>query len=330
MSFRAADLIKRHIVQVDTGLIVGHVEDLVVNPDPQRVMALVTISPRWKREATVIPWSLVRVASGDVILVDAGVEPQPISVYPELQELIERRIRLNGTPVISESGLRFGSIHDLLLEDDGLIIGYVLSYGFLGTDRRYVAAGAVKAVGPDAIVALDGSLRELGEIQQSLGPRLILPFTGTPISLDEVELIEQNDAPSLMSLPEPATPYHERQEMLVNDGLAGLPDSAVAEGEALMPHPPVEPPPITSQESAGEMLLDVDSPLLEQDGTPIPLPQAVADDEVPDADSASVSAENPASETLPKDEQALPSADAPQSEPPAVDAEVPTPKRRRR
>lgn len=258
MSFRAADLIKRHIVQIDTGLIVGHVEDLIIDPDLQRIMALVTVSPLWKREATVLHWDEVRVASGDVILVTAGAEPQPISVHPELQALVDRGIRLNGTTVIAESGVRYGSIHDVMLDEDGSIIGYILSYGFLGTDRRYVAASAIKAIGPDAVVALDGSLRELGDIQPRAANRVILPFSPTAIAFEESQPIDAE--PVLMGLPEPLPPS------LASDEPVILPESilneaeAIAEGEALITHLPLEVPPVTSQASAGEMLLDVALP----------------------------------------------------------------------
>ncbi len=187
---KAADLIKKQIVQIDTGNVIGNVVDLLIDPDEQRLAAVLTVTPRWLRESALVPWEQIVVASGDVILVLPGTEPIPASAKPRLRELLERKIHVSGTPVLSKSGAKVGSVGELMIDDQGRIQGYVVSSGFLGSERQFVAAENVEAVGADALIIRDGSATDIlptseaEELADELKHSIVLPLTGTRLLVD--------------------------------------------------------------------------------------------------------------------------------------------------
>ncbi|HEY1012258.1 MAG TPA: PRC-barrel domain-containing protein, partial [Herpetosiphonaceae bacterium] len=186
---KAADLLKKLIVQIDTGDIVGKVEDLLLDPEQDRLAALITMSGRWMREAALIPWEGIVVCTGDVILVRPGTEPQPASALPPLQQLLERNIHVSGTRVLTASGDKVGTVGEMLIDGEGRIKGYTISRGFLGAERQFVAAEDVEAIGADALIVRDDAARDTlddeppasGYPADERRPEIVLPLTGTRI-----------------------------------------------------------------------------------------------------------------------------------------------------
>ena len=230
---RAGELIKKQIVQIDTGNIVGHVEDLLLDPDAQQLAALITTTARWLREAWVLPWASIQVSTGDVILVQPGAEPAPIHDYPQLEALSLRKIHVSGTTVVTASGKKVGSIAEVMIDPHGVIVGYAVGLGMFHAEKQFVAAAAVEVLGTDTVIIKDASLRDFEDTSASHAfavPRVMLPFTGTPVIVEE-------PAPTTQSLPQTEL-------------------EALELGEELMHRhkPPAEPPPATAQVSAAEML----------------------------------------------------------------------------
>ena len=181
---KAADLIKKQLVQLDTGNIVGSIADLLIDPEAGRLAAVVATTGRW-RETTVIPWEQIVVSTGDVVLIAAGVEPQPASAVPRLQALLERKIHLSGTPVLTEKGSRVGTVGELLIDSDGAIQAYTINRGFLGSERLFVAVAGVVSIGADALLVHEESLQDSmeptaeGTRAEEMKHAIVLPLTGT-------------------------------------------------------------------------------------------------------------------------------------------------------
>ncbi len=236
---KAGDLLRKQLIQSSTGNIIGHVEDLLLDIDHDRLVAFITTSPRWLREAHVVPWSTVRVI-GDVILVQADVEPTPISEFPEWKALLGRKIRVSGTTVVSDDGQRIGTVGELLIDTSGAVKGYMITHGFLGSERHFVAAADIEALGSDALIIRRNSLRDsLDEqpLQRSTSTQVILPFTGTRVVVDESEQTPQ------ASEHEPDLPQDEADAVSLGEHL-------VAEN-----HAPPPPPPRTTRASTAEEVL---------------------------------------------------------------------------
>ncbi len=239
---KAADLLKKLIVQVDTGNIIGNVVDLLIDPDENRLVAVLTVTPRWLREPALIPWEQIVVSTGDVILVQAGTEPIHASAMPQFQQLLRRKIHVSGTPVLTRSGAKIGTVGALMINDHGQILGYVVNSGFLGSERQFVAAESVEALGADALIILEGSARdalpisasEAEELVDELKHSIVLPLTGTRLTVDPhvgehlaasavaaavaTSPPPPEAAPASAAAPEPAPPA---------SGLAEVPPAAV-------------------------------------------------------------------------------------------------------
>ena len=185
---KAADLIKKQIVQVDTGNIVGNVADLLLDLDAGRLAAVVTMAGRW-RETTLIAWEQIVVSTGDVILVKPGVEPQAASATPHFQVLLERNIHLHGTPVLTDKGEKIGSLGEMLIDDAGFIKAYTVNRGFLGSERHFVPTSGIISVGADAILIHEGSVRDSLEPQveaeraDEIKHSIVMPLTGARLTV---------------------------------------------------------------------------------------------------------------------------------------------------
>ena len=185
---KAADLIKKQIVQVDTGNIVGNVADLLLDLDAGRLAAVVTMAGRW-RETTLIAWEQILVSTGDVILVKPGIEPQAASATPHFQVLLERNIHLHGTPVLTDKGEKIGSLGEMLIDDAGHIQAYTVNRGFLGSERHFVPTSGIISVGADAILIHEGSVRDSleplveAERADEIKHSIVMPLTGARLTV---------------------------------------------------------------------------------------------------------------------------------------------------
>src|SRR5437764_11147511 len=108
MERRASALIDKPVITFDTGQRLAHVEDLLVDPERNQVLALlidkgaVWVSPK------VIPFGHIKAIGEHAVLV-----PQRAVVYearrdPELRRIFDGRT-IRGMRVYSESGDRLGT-----------------------------------------------------------------------------------------------------------------------------------------------------------------------------------------------------------------------------
>lgn len=186
--YKAGELVKKSIVRVDTGNIIGSVADLLVDHAAGRIVGLLTNTGGLFREATVVEWAQVLVWAGDVILVKAGCEVLRANAIPHFHSILEKKIHLTGTAAIGRSGNKLGTIGELLLDETGLIVGYVITRGVLKGERQYVLSAGVAGIGSDAVVIYDEALRDTIEGLEPTIPdpklTMVMPLTGTRLSVE--------------------------------------------------------------------------------------------------------------------------------------------------
>lgn len=196
---KAADLIKKEIVRIDTGNIIGSVVDLLFDPEERHLVALITVSGGWLRDTVLVDWQAVLVWTGDIVLVKPETEPIKASSNERFSKLLERRIHLAGTNVMSRKGVKLGNVGELLLRQSGEIGAYVINRGFLGSERNYVLAEDIVALGSDALIVARDTVRDTLD-DPTVTPRpinvkrgFVMPLTGTLVQLnsdDEVAMPE--------------------------------------------------------------------------------------------------------------------------------------------
>jgi sporulation protein YlmC with PRC-barrel domain len=167
---RASDLRGRAVVDLESAVKLGEVEDVLLDPDGRRVAGLALTRGRpllggGTGADALVPASAVQAVGGDVVTVRGGAEPTgaDLTGFPRLGQIVGRK-------VVTHAGAVLGPIEDVLIEpSDGRIVGYALGAGaggglgkLLGGPGRgehgYVRADADLRVGPELVVVPDDAV----------------------------------------------------------------------------------------------------------------------------------------------------------------------------
>lgn len=164
---KTKDLIGKGIVNQATGEQIATVTDIVLDNDARHVVALLTDSGGWFRDAKVVVWNTVN-SIGDVIVVRGGTTEIIASSNPELAYLLEVKTPMTGTTIISHNGERIGTVGDLFIDDAGNVVGYEVRQGLINdlSGRKFLPVENVAAVGKDAIIATSAELPSVKQAQQ--------------------------------------------------------------------------------------------------------------------------------------------------------------------
>ena len=173
---KAKDLLDMAIVHQETGQALATVRDLVFSPDGRHLAAIMVDTGGWFHDARVIPWSAVT-RVGDVIMVtgDPIVKAKDV---PELAENLRQEIKISGNSIVTQSGERLGKVGDVYVDDNGAVVGYEVSQGFLSDigGRKFLAVGHVQSVGRDAVIADTDDLQSMREgLEQAAAPSQSAP-----------------------------------------------------------------------------------------------------------------------------------------------------------
>lgn len=160
------DLVGRAIVDLEKAEKVGHVDDVVLDPEGCRVAALVVGSGQSFLGGGTR--SLIDAASVHSIGPDAvTIHGAGLPVEPGGLEHLPRRRDVVGRKVVGQTGKMFGHIRDVLIEPgDGRILGYAMEdnplsglenilTGSRPRMKEFLRADADLRVGPDLVVVPD-------------------------------------------------------------------------------------------------------------------------------------------------------------------------------
>ncbi len=177
---RASELRGRSVVDVNAGERLGTIDDVILDPAGRQVAGYV-VSERpglLGGKEVIVPGSAVHAIGPDAVTVRRGEQSDA-----ETGRLgpLPRLTRVTGRKMVSESGRLLGTIHDILLADDGMgVVGYALGSGsggglgnLLGRDKdqqRYVRADSDLRVGYDVIVVPDDAVLASGERADAAPP----------------------------------------------------------------------------------------------------------------------------------------------------------------
>ena len=172
--FRARDLHRRAVVDVEEGTKVGQIDDLLLDPDGQHVAGYIvqhgsTLLGQGAR--VLVPAAAVHAVGPDAMTVrrvDAAEAAEDTTALPRLSDLV-------GHKIVSEGGRLLGVVEDVLLDDDGMrILGYAMesagAAGRLGAltgqhheATRFIRADGNLRVGRDMIIASNDAVIEGGD-----------------------------------------------------------------------------------------------------------------------------------------------------------------------
>jgi sporulation protein YlmC with PRC-barrel domain len=166
---RASDLRGRAVVDLQSAVKLGEVDDVLLDTDGRRVAGLALAGGQpllgGGRPDALVPASAVQAVGGEVVTVRGGAEPggADLGGFPRLGQIVGRK-------VVTHAGAVLGPIEDVLIEpSDGRIVGYALGGGsagglgkLLGGHGRgghgYVRADADLRLGPELVVVPDDAV----------------------------------------------------------------------------------------------------------------------------------------------------------------------------
>ena len=169
--FRARDLHRRAVVDVQEGTKVGQIDDLLLDPDGQHVAGYIVqrgSALLGQGSRVLVAATAVHAVGPDAVTVqrtDAEDTAEDTSALPRLSDLI-------GHKVVSEGGKLLGVVEDVLLDDNGMrIVGYALesagASGRLGAltgqhhdGLRFIRADSNLRVGRDMLIAANDAVIE--------------------------------------------------------------------------------------------------------------------------------------------------------------------------
>ena len=153
----------RTIISIRKGKKLGMLDDVLIDPDPIQVAALVT-SSGWLpwRDLKAIPADEVRVWGEDAILVETPDVIKKQKELPETRTWLSMSDEIIGRDVISTDGDKVGEISDALMDAEGELVGFRLSQiGYAldevlaegpGPKADWISSDAVHSMGTDVLV----------------------------------------------------------------------------------------------------------------------------------------------------------------------------------
>lgn len=151
-----ASLKSMPVISITNGEILAKIENILINPNTRAVSALsFTKGGLLSRATQLIPAKEIRVWGEDVILVsgpDVFVPKENVSGYEDYLSVSDQ---LKGREVVSQDGKRIGILNDVLIDDQGQLVGYDLSKVFIEgavAENKRISVEATHALGPDVLV----------------------------------------------------------------------------------------------------------------------------------------------------------------------------------
>ncbi len=160
----SAELKDKPIVSMVDGKIIAKVKDLLVDPDTRTISAILFEEGGiLSRQARLIPSQAVRVWGVDVILITSADAVVPKEQLECSQRCLTVGTQLKGRVIMSQDGKQIGELNDVVIDDQGVVVGYDLSKvsieGPVAKSKR-IGVDATHALGPDVLVIDQARLPE--------------------------------------------------------------------------------------------------------------------------------------------------------------------------
>ena len=152
---KGKSIIGKEILSLAEGVKLDKVNDVVVDPEGRRLVALVVSEGGFMSGSRVVPVGRVSSFGKDAVVIESADAIIAASSDPELREFVEREDKILGKTVYTTNGDEQGSIADIYFQETtGEVVGYEISGGMLGDaakGRSYLATEEITAIGDDVI-----------------------------------------------------------------------------------------------------------------------------------------------------------------------------------
>src|SRR3954451_365714 len=173
---KGKSVIGKQILSLSTGQRLESVNDLVLEPDGRRMIALVVSEGGILTSSKVVPSSEVSSYGKDAVVVRAPDAIISASDQPELRAAVNHNDKILGKAVFTTTGDKLGAISDVYFDErTSDVMGYEVSSGLIGDTTKgtsYLATDEITGIGPDVIyvhpVTAEALEAQVGGIQGAL------------------------------------------------------------------------------------------------------------------------------------------------------------------
>lgn len=173
---KGKSIIGKEVLSLAEGVKLDKVNDVVVDPEGRRLVALVVSEGGFMSSSKVVPLNRISSFGKDAVVVQSAESIVAASADPELRAYVDREEKILGKTVYTTTGDEQGSVADIYFEETtGAVVGYEISGGMLGDaakGRSYLATEEITGIGDDVIYVdpevAAGLEAQVGGIQGSL------------------------------------------------------------------------------------------------------------------------------------------------------------------
>lgn len=283
------DLLGLQIVALDSAMVVGEVDGLLIDDGAVRVAGFLVDLGLY--EASVLPFESATAVGLDAVIVESAAKITPISAAPALEALAEKDVTISDAKAITRSGRSVGTIGDFFVDTE---TGDVVGMEFIAADQTVypreaavIPTSTLYRLGRDIVVLEDDYdkhlMRDDASLERVSKPR---PARVAPVVAPEPEPSpEPAPEPEQESAPiEPAAVQITALEAEEPEPAKQIEDAFQAITIADEPEMPAEPEAI--EEPAAEEPADVEA--LEVAVDVAEEPADTAEDEAPEVAEATI------------------------------------------
>jgi uncharacterized protein YrrD len=154
---KISELIGKAIVSADSGQRLGRVSDVLLDADARSALGLV-VSDGVLSGEQVLPLAEVQTLGTDAVVARSASHVVAAREWRQRDVAAIRSSAVKHKPVLTGRGRALGEVHDVLLDDDGRVLGFELvssSMGGLRHQYSTVPYASGLTVGADAVVVPD-------------------------------------------------------------------------------------------------------------------------------------------------------------------------------
>ena len=184
----------KSVISVSNGQVIAKVLDVLIDPDPPQVAAIVTAKGgggilKRQEEIEAIPADEVQVWGQDAVLVSGPDVAVRISELPGSEWWLSVTDQIKGHDVISTEGTRIGALNDVVVDTDGQFVSYDLAQAYAvgegsAAKIKQIPVEATSSLGRDVLIVQATQIAEQARLEETLQ-------TEEPLQAEEPPPIEE-------------------------------------------------------------------------------------------------------------------------------------------
>jgi uncharacterized protein YrrD len=176
MTIKASEIIGNKIVSLQDGKEIGKIQDLVYDPEIQKIRALIIDKGGWFSEPKLIPIENIKNIGEDAVVVDSPNVIKRISeVDKAVASIAKNETYVTRTKIMTDTGVELGMVNDILFDSEsGNVEKFEISQGGfkdLSSGKKLIDVSNIETIGHDTIIVKPETQQVIEKQAQEQGIR---------------------------------------------------------------------------------------------------------------------------------------------------------------